>query len=63
MCAGRRAARGRRRVTGGRARQVGCECGDEIGYAIRFEDISSDKTRVKCGFIPTPAPRAAAPER
>ncbi|KAJ1490877.1 P-loop containing nucleoside triphosphate hydrolase protein, partial [Baffinella frigidus] len=29
------------------AEEVGCECGDEIGYAIRFEDITSDKTRVK----------------
>ena len=26
---------------------MGCECRDEIGHAIRFEDITSDKTRVK----------------
>ena len=29
------------------AQEVGCELGDEVGYAIRFEDVTSDKTQIK----------------
>ena len=27
--------------------EVGCELGDEVGYSIRFEDCTSDKTQIK----------------
>jgi HrpA-like RNA helicase len=29
------------------AEEVGCECGQEVGYAIRFEDCTSEKTEIK----------------
>ena len=29
------------------AEEVGCTLGDEVGYAIRFEDCTSKKTVVK----------------
>lgn len=29
------------------AEEVGSVLGDEVGYAIRFEDLSSDRTRIK----------------
>jgi pre-mRNA-splicing factor ATP-dependent RNA helicase DHX38/PRP16 len=28
--------------------EVGCKLGDEVGYAIRFEDVTSKKTVIKC---------------
>ena len=28
-------------------RQVGCKLGAEVGYSIRFEDCTSDKTVIK----------------
>ena len=27
--------------------EAGCELGDEVGYSIRFEDVTSDKTQIK----------------
>ncbi|GAO49035.1 helicase associated domain-containing protein [Saitoella complicata NRRL Y-17804] len=29
------------------AEEVGCTLGQEVGYSIRFEDVTSDKTRIK----------------
>lgn len=29
------------------AEEVGCEVGKEVGYSIRFEDVSSESTRIK----------------
>lgn len=29
------------------AEEVGCELGDVVGYAIRFEDVTSERTRIK----------------
>jgi pre-mRNA-splicing factor ATP-dependent RNA helicase DHX38/PRP16 len=29
----------------------GCKLGDEVGYAIRFEDVTSSKTVIKCKFV------------
>ena len=29
------------------AEEVGCEAGKEVGYSIRFEDVTSSKTRIK----------------
>jgi len=29
------------------AEEYGCKCGEEVGFTIRFEDKTSDKTRVK----------------
>ena len=29
------------------AQEVGCKLGHEVGYSIRFEDCSSDKTIIK----------------
>ena len=29
------------------AEEVGCKLGEEVGYSIRFEDLTSDKTRIK----------------
>lgn len=29
------------------AEEVGCRLGNEVGYSIRFEDCTSDKTRIK----------------
>ena len=29
------------------AQEVGCELGDDVGYAIRFEDVTSDRTQIK----------------
>ena len=29
------------------AEEVGCEVGDDVGYAIRFEDCTSEKTKIK----------------
>jgi pre-mRNA-splicing factor ATP-dependent RNA helicase DHX38/PRP16 len=29
------------------AEEVGCELGEEVGYAIRFEDVTSEKTVIK----------------
>ena len=38
------------------ATEVGCKLGAEVGYSIRFEDCTSDKTLLKCarraGLIP-----------
>ena len=30
------------------AQEVGCKLGNEVGYSIRFEDCTSDKTVLKC---------------
>ncbi|KAL8854692.1 MAG: hypothetical protein Q9221_000474 [Calogaya cf. arnoldii] len=29
------------------AEEVGCKLGDEVGYSIRFEDLTTDKTQIK----------------
>lgn len=29
------------------AEEVGCKLGEEVGYSIRFEDLTSDKTQIK----------------
>jgi len=29
------------------AEEMGCNLGDEVGYAIRFEDVTSEKTKIK----------------
>ncbi|EMR08503.1 hypothetical protein PNEG_03328 [Pneumocystis murina B123] len=29
------------------AEEVGCPLGDEVGYSIRFEDVTSEKTKIK----------------
>ena len=39
------------------ATEVGCKLGAEVGYSIRFEDCTSDKTLLKCA----PAAPYAAP--
>ena len=35
--------------------EMECELGAEVGYSIRFEDCTSEKTVIKCGclFFPT----------
>ena len=30
------------------AQEVGCKLGNEVGYSIRFEDCTSEKTLLKC---------------
>lgn len=40
------------------ATEVGCKLGAEVGYSIRFEDCTSDKTVLKCA---TPAPDSLMP--
>ncbi len=30
--------------------EFGCKLGEEVGYAIRFEDCTSEKTVIKCIF-------------
>lgn len=30
--------------------EVPCKLGDEVGYSIRFEDCTSQKTVIKCRF-------------
>lgn len=30
--------------------ELGVQLGEEVGYAIRFEDRTSDKTRIKYSF-------------
>ena len=30
--------------------EVGCELGEEVGYSIRFEDVTSERTVVKCAI-------------
>ena len=32
------------------AQEVGCKLGNEVGYSIRFEDCTSDKTVLKCAL-------------
>ncbi len=32
------------------ATEVGCKLGSEVGYSIRFEDCTSDKTVLKCAL-------------
>ncbi len=27
--------------------QIGCELGDKVGYSIRFEDVTSERTLIK----------------
>lgn len=34
------------------ATEVGCKLGSEVGYSIRFEDCTSDKTVLKCASLP-----------
>ena len=37
------------------AQEVGCKLGNEVGYSIRFEDCTSDKTVLKSApFLPSP---------
>lgn len=36
------------------AQEVGCKLGNEVGYSIRFEDCTSDKTVLKCALALRP---------
>lgn len=27
--------------------EIGCKLGDTVGYSIRFEDVTSNKTKIK----------------
>jgi len=43
------------------AQEVGCKLGAEVGYSIRFEDCTSEKTVLKCAPLWAPAcPHAVA---
>ena len=42
------------------AQEVGTKLGNEVGYAIRFEDCTSDRTVLKCAATPPPTPRGCS---
>jgi pre-mRNA-splicing factor ATP-dependent RNA helicase DHX16 len=42
------------------ATEVGCKLGSEVGYSIRFEDCTSDKTVLKCAPLPLTCMTAAS---